>query len=169
MTAIVAITEHGKIWMGGDSCCTLGDAVEIQRDSKVRKRGEILIGTAGDGRWETITHHLADFPSVSGDLDRYVAVDICDAIRVVIKNTGEEMPNGVAIIGVRGRLYYVDSTLATWRPLDAYAAEGSGAVAALSALDAGIRGTPKHRIRRALEIAEKRIPGVRRPFKFVNT
>lgn len=158
--------------MGADSCCTIGKTVEMQRDPKIRKRGknnEILIGTAGDGRWETLWHHVVNFPDVTGDPDRWMAVELTEAVRAATKQTGEDIPNGSAIVGIRGRIYYVDSSLATWRPLDSYAAEGSGAVAAMAALDAGIRGTPKHRLKRALEIAEKRVPSVRRPFRFISS
>ena len=172
MTAIVAIRDGHRVWIGGDSACSSDDTIEVQRDAKVRKRGEIVLGTAGDGRWETALHFGVDIPRVIADLDKWVAIELTEAIRGYLKGTGEtgdEKPDGDALIGVRGRIYYLDSTLCTWKPLDPYGAVGSGSVAALSALDAGIRGTPKHRIKRALEIAEKRTPFVRRPFRIVST
>ena len=172
MTCIVAVAETGKVWIGGDSAVSIGDSIEIQRDPKVRKRGKIVIGTAGDGRWENVIHYGVKIPDITADLDNWVSVDLCDAIRQYLRQCGEteaEKPEGDLLIGVRGRIYNIDSDWCCFKPVNSYAAIGSGSSAALAALDAGIRGTPKNRIKRALEIAEKRTPFVRRPFRIVST
>jgi hypothetical protein len=68
------------------------------------------------------------------------------------------------LVAVRGALWHLSSCGAVTRTEDGYSAAGSGRHAALAAMDALGRISPKRRIRKAVEVAARREPGVSAPF-----
>ena len=173
MTAIVGIAEKGRVWIGGDSQGTRGGTKVRIADGKVVRNEEFLIGTCGALRLLNLVRFIFEPPPLvaDADLDSYMAKEFADAWRACVRESGlltvddgVESYDGELLVGVRGRLYEVDSSFASVRSLDCYAAVGSGDNIALGALDATKGMQPEKRIRRALEAAAKWNDGVSAPF-----
>ncbi len=79
-----------------------------------------------------------------------------------IRNDNQE-EGGSFLVGVRARLYRIDSDFQIGRATNGYDAIGSGERSALGALYVAT-GTPEARLKKALAAAEEYSPGVRRPF-----
>ena len=75
----------------------------------------------------------------------------------------EAEQGGTFIIGVRGRIFIVESDYQVIEPAARFAAVGSGAPYALGSL-ATSKGSPVARVRQALAVAERFCAGVRAPF-----
>ena len=177
MTAIAA-AEHGNaVWMGGDSAFSTDDAVWIQSESKVFRRGPVVFGTAGRARWETLLRYVVEVPPVKRDTDphRWANVDLASAIRKAATQEGFTNENGFvefegceAMVGVLGKLFVIEFDLSAWRPLCGYHAIGSGGEHARVSLTetADRKLQPKTRIKRALQQSADKTPFVRPPFTF---
>ena len=175
MTAIVGLVHKGHVWMGGDSAYSTEDEVWIQRDPKVFRRGDVLIGTCGLGRFESVMRYLVEIPKLRKGVDvgQWVNVELAYEVRKAHVNDGYEHTSGAfevvdcqALIGVAGELFVLDSDLCAWRPLCGYAAIGSGEGPARTSLHETEKLLPKTRLKRALERASQETTGVRPPFTF---
>jgi len=173
MTAIVGIAEKGKVWIGGDSQGTRGGTKVRLAEGKVTFNGEFLIGTCGTHRLANLARHIFVPPPLvaAADLDGYMAREFSDAWRECVRSSGQlnvengyESCDGNMLVGVRGRLYELDSSFGAVRSLDCYAAIGSGDNIALGALHVTKGTKPEKRVRLALEAAAKWNDGVSAPF-----
>ena len=128
MTCIVAVAEHGRVWMRGDSAVSMGDdAITLQAESKVFKIGRVVVGCCGDNLWEASFRRLRVPRAPGPDLAAWVAADLTDAIRAFIKdNEIEASDESAALIAIGGFLYYVEADGFPWRVRGRYAAIGSG-------------------------------------------
>jgi ATP-dependent protease HslVU (ClpYQ) peptidase subunit len=175
MTAVVGLVHNGKVWMGADSAFSTTEEVWVQRDSKIFRRGDVLIGTCGEGRYESVMRYLVEIPRLKKGVDpaQWANVDLAYEIRRAHVNDGFvhdsgffEMEGCEALIGVAGELFIMSADLCAWRPLCGYAAIGSGEGPARSSLHETEKLQPKTRLRRALERAASETTGVRPPFTY---
>ncbi len=175
MTAIVALVHNGRVWMAGDAAFSTEEEVWIQRDPKVFRRGDILIGTCGLGRYESVMRYLLEVPKFKRGTDpsHWVNVDLAYEIRKAHINDGYTSETGPfliaecqALIGVGGELFQLEPDLHAWRPYCGYAAIGSGEGPARTSLHETEKLQPRTRLKRALERAAAETTGVRPPFTY---
>lgn len=178
MTCIVGLEHDGKVTIGGDSAGVGGYSLTIRADEKVFKVGEFAMGFTSSFRMGQLLRYKLSLPSFpeNVDLDRYMATSFIDAVRQVMKDGGYCYTNngresgGTFLVGIRGRLYTIAGDFQIGRSTAGYNAVGCGDDLAIGALFAteGARITPKDRITKALQAAERFSAGVAPPFNFVD-
>jgi len=175
MTAIVGLIHKNRVWMGGDSAFSTDEEVWIQRDPKVFRRGDVLIGVCGKARFEALMRYVVDIPRFRKGQDpgQWINVELAYEIRKSLINDGYVHESGAfeidecqAMIGVAGCLFVMESDLCFWRTLEDYSAIGSGAGPARTSLCETAKLQPRTRLKRALERAAKETTGVRPPFTY---
>lgn len=176
MTCIVGIAENGIVYLGGDSASSTPDGESfLPTRPKVFLKGELVIGVSGSGRVNNLIRHKLSVPPITADPEHYLAVDFVDALKAMLKEDGrkddELMDDSFLLIGLRGRLFVIDSTFQVSEMMRKYDAIGSGAPVALGALYATSWGDnpPLVRLRMALDGAQEHNAFVRAPFVFVQT
>ena len=164
MTCIIGYVHEGKVWMGGDSLITNGSVQKVLTQRKVFKRGDMLIGVSGPARLIQLVRHELGFQSVSdtSKLETYESVlaRFVEPLRELLKERGfldsedgKDTTNSSILIGVHGRLFYLDSWLALVEHEDRFQAIGGANEVAIGAFAALDQMQPRERILRALEIA----------------
>lgn len=174
MTCIVGMTHNGTVWMGGDSAGTAGNMNQrIRADKKVFIKEGMIIGFCGSFRMGDILKHKLQVPTpVNGDVDSFMVNQFVDALRDCLESenksaglTGHDRLYPSILVGLRGRLYNIESDYQCGRPEDGYDAVGSGSSVAVGAMHAAPEGiTPRRRITIALEAASRMDAAVRPPF-----
>lgn len=174
MTAIAAlVSRDGTVWMGGDSATSLGDNVRHDRDPKVARVGEMLVGYAGSGRaGQVLLHHFKPPERKSGLTDlQYLSGPFVKKLRKLFEDHHEardvESGDGIhVLVGYRGAVYIFDAGDGLSATSLNYDAIGSGSDVALGALyaTAKIAMRPEKRLRLALEAAAEFKTGVAPPF-----
>lgn len=172
MTCIVAIGENGNSWMGSDSGAWVNNVVHTVADTKVIHKGEFLFGYCGLRRFGDLLRFAFEPPMIDGDLDAYISISFCDALRHVLKDKGhlktesgiDSLDTSRFCVAVRGRVFYIDGCFAVHRPAENYVAIGCAEEAALAVLDVTEHIEPEERIKLALVTAARRVDGVRPPF-----
>lgn len=176
MTCIVGIAENGVVYLGGDSASSTPDGESfLPTRPKVFLIGEMAIGVAGSGRVNNLIRHKLTIPPVTLDPERYLAIDFVDTLKSLLKDDGrkddELMEDSFLLIGLRGRLFLIDSTFQVSEMRCGYEAIGSGAPIALGSLYATSwdGNPPLGRLQMALNAAQEHNAFVRAPFMFVQT
>ncbi len=183
MTCVAALIDGGRVWMAGDSLCSVDDDTHYtDGQSKVWKRGEWIFGECGDARPTALLRHALELEEPEGgSLDRWMHTSFAKAVRRCFRQNGYEIVRSAEddddktdfglLIGVDGRLYHLDADLYVGRIKAPYYAVGSGGKVALGALGAtaGSGYVPSQRLEMALELAERWCVGVRRPWTVVYT
>lgn len=171
MTCIVGVRQNGRVWLGGDSAGTMDDwSLYIRTDPKVFQVGEFLIGFTWSFRMGQLLRYAFAPPLITGDLYAYLVTTWVDAMRECFKAGGfarkdmEAEQGGQFLVGVRGRLFNVQSDYSIGEVLMPYDAVGCGAPVALGALAVLHDLPPAARCRKALRAAELHNAGVRGPF-----
>lgn len=179
MTVIAGLAHKGTVHIGADSAGISGYELRERRDAKVFRNGPYAMGFTTSFRMGQLLHHALQPPAPpedDADLHRFMVTTWVDAVRDCLKTGGwakkdsEQEEGGTFLVGVRGRLFVVDSDYQVAEPADNYAAVGCGNDVALGALHvSGFYGflTPQVRVKCALETAEKFSAGVRGPFTYV--
>lgn len=143
MTCIAGAISGNEVWIGGDAVCTQDySAARVSTQAKVFQVGEFLIGSSGTLRVQQIIRYLFVPPPVEMDLMSYMVKVFVPALKGVIQENGGETkdPNGNSIldgrylIGVRGRLFEVDSSYAVFEAKTNYASIGCADQEALAAM-----------------------------------
>lgn len=173
MTCIVGLVDGGRVWMGGDSAGTAGWDLTVRADRKVFRNGPYVMGFTTSFRMGQLLRHgfAAPVPPDSpADLEAFMATTFIDAVRERLKAGGwavknlEQEQGGTFLVGVRGRLFRIDSDYQVGEGVDGYAAIGCGDQVAHGALFAS-QGRPAFdRVAMALAAAERFSAAVRRPF-----
>lgn len=170
MTAIVAIEHKGMVHMASDSAITDENGEQfLLRSGKVFQRGRYVFGYTGAARYGAVLQHIVDWPEVPRyAIDKFANVEVSAALQKAFKEQGVEYDQSEALVGIAGRLYYLESDLALTRILTPYAAVGAGFGPAMGALGATARDVPdiRKRLVVALEQAEACSGTVRRPWRF---
>jgi ATP-dependent protease HslVU (ClpYQ) peptidase subunit len=178
MTCIVGVVAGSTIWMGGDSLSSYPASYEVRRDRtpKVFRLGELLIGYTTSWRMgQLLQHNLTAPPQRHDDSDeKWLATAFIDAVRQVLKTGGfahkenEVERGGTFLLGLRGKLYEVDSDYQVGAPGEPYGACGAGRPYALGALHTMMAlDRPLHakdRVRYALDAAAYHSAFVRAPY-----
>jgi ATP-dependent protease HslVU (ClpYQ) peptidase subunit len=178
MTAIVGIAHNGTVHIGGDSAGVAGYVVHPRADTKVFTTGLYAFGFTTSFRMGQLIRWAWTPPEPpAGDLDRFMATTFVDGVRDCLKAGGwaskenERESGGVFLVGVAGRLFFVDSDYQIGESAQGYDAVGSGDELALGALYATARTrlSPRSRLQVALEAAERFNGNVQGPFAYVST
>ena len=190
MTCIIAAEANGKVYMGADSVAL--DRTydfDVIEGSKMFRRGEMLIGCAGQPRQAQIVKHYAHLPSQPSDInktlpgyrdrsdDQYLMAFI-ENIRTALRDYGcMEMENGIEagcnlIIGYHGKVYAVENHFQIHRSRRGCIATGVGAPYALASLLTSMRPPVSwervdmtDKITVALQIASQLCVAVYAPFQ----
>lgn len=186
MTCIAAIVKDGAVYMAGDAACGRGYLRSLIKTPKVLQIGQFVMGFSGSARNAQILSNLFSPPRLpdsssaeSGDpLYRYMVGEFVNQLRATLKGAGcttlkdasEGLVGGSSfLVGVRGRLFTIDSEFSVHEWTTDYSSVGCGEDFAMGALFATSSTTlePKERLRLALEAAEAGSGFVQRPFSFV--
>lgn len=187
MTVISALVHKGTVYMGGDTQGTYAQTVRVPMSGgKVARVGDFIFGSCGSGRVGALLRAAFTPPTTPGNdldfylannhggsLDVYIATDFVGAIydllskhHALCKETEsgrEGMGGGGALlVGVRSRLFLVDSYLCTTALGDPYFAIGSGGDVALGALYACLDDStlsPADKVARSVAAAIKHVEG----------
>lgn len=176
MTCIAAVTDGKTVWMGADAAGVSNWELTIRADPKVFISGNFLIGFTTSFRMGQLLHHRFTPPPCYDGRDpfSFMAVDFVDAVRHCLKDGGwaekfnEQERGGQFIVGLKGRIFTVDSDFQVGEPVVQYAAIGCGGTYALGALHATPDKTPAIRVETALRAAEYHSAGVRGPFTILS-
>lgn len=178
MTCIVAIETPEGAWIGADSLTSAGWTVEAVAGGKLCEPVPGLIAAvAGEIRHANIVRHRwrPSPPAIGQEFDAWL-YDAVESLREAVKasgsawtDNGQENTSGghsSVLLVAGGRVAYVGTNFAIWRPASGYAAAGSGEAHALGALytTARLPIPAEDRVRLALAAAEAHAPGVRAPF-----
>jgi ATP-dependent protease HslVU (ClpYQ) peptidase subunit len=178
MTCIAGAIKGTEVWIGADAVTVQGSsAARVSTQAKVFQVGEFLIGSAGTLRIQQIIRYMFTPPVIETDLVTYMVKEFVPSLRTIIQSNGGEFkdPNGNSIldgaylIGVRGRLFEVDSSYAVFEAKANYAAIGCADQEALSAMFTAtslMAGdiTPKQIVERGLLAAVEFDTSIRQPF-----
>jgi ATP-dependent protease HslVU (ClpYQ) peptidase subunit len=142
MTCIAGAIKKGELCIGGDTASTSRkDNVRMGAHSKVFVLGEFLIGSSGTVRTHQIAQYLFEPPEIDGDLMTYMVKLFASSLRIAMKEEGgEETVNGNLemnarlLVGIRGRLFIVDSGYGVFEASANYAAVGCADQEALSGM-----------------------------------
>jgi len=177
LTCIVGLEHDGKVTIGGDSAGVSGWSLDVRADEKVFKRGVYAFGFTSSFRMGQLLRYapldIEAKPSLK-DLDAYMVTGFVDAVRSCLKaggyvktDNGQE-EGGTFLVGVKGRLYTVESDFQVAQSTAGFASVGCGAQVALGAMHVlPIAFDPTDRVTMALRAAERFSAGVRGPFHVV--
>ena len=172
MTAIAAVTDGRRVWIGGDSAGVAGLSLIQRADEKVWTDKGMVFGFSGSFRMGQLLRYALTVPprTEGDDVARWMTTSFIDSVRRTMKEGGlatvdkgvEELP-GSFLLGYQGRIYNIDIDLQVGYAIHGFDAIGSGADVALGAL-AVAKGEPRARVLRSLQTAEMFNAGVRGPF-----
>lgn len=174
MTCIAGVVEGGEVFIGADSAGVDSGSLSIftMTNSKLFRLGEeMLIGYTSSFRMaQLIKYHLEPPIFDDSDLERQLVTKFIPPLRQCLSEGGFTRKidgvesGGEFLIGLRGRLFFVDIDFMVGETTHGYGAVGCGMYLALGSL-ASTKGLPPHgRIIRALEAATLHSAGVRPPF-----
>jgi len=173
LTTVIAYADKktNKVWMGCDSATT-GEHQTIITESKVFKKGKLLIGVSGCLRSADILEHRMKLPAKRKlTSDKYIRTAIVDAIReslcsygAMSINDGEHESPLCLLLGYDGRLYKMYSNFSINESIIGYNATGSGGPFALGALYNSHFLNIEADLIKALEAGEEFDQGSRGPF-----
>lgn len=180
MTCIIGLEHQGKVYIGCDSISLNGWAKDITAVKKVFRKGDMLIGIAGNPRqMQILQYFVMDMPHPASMTDEeYLVRTIVEQARVAFRQCGfTETDNGREtgasfLIGYRGKLYSVENGFQLCRSARGYTAMGVGDDFALGALQALMSEDeymvqslpPEILLRRSLEVAGELSSGVCGPY-----
>lgn len=173
MTCIVGHTDGKTVTMGGDSAGVSSWDLTLRSDPKVFVCGEFLMGFTSSFRMGQILRYSFSPPEIAGqDLFGYMACCFIDSVRSALNKGGfAEIENqrergGTFLVGVRGRLFEIDSDYQVGEGILNFESIGCGMQAAKGAMFATEESplSAERRILLALRAAESLNAGVRGPF-----
>jgi ATP-dependent protease HslVU (ClpYQ) peptidase subunit len=174
VTCVVGDTDGKIVTIGGDSAGVGGFDLTVRADEKVFVLGEFIFGFTTSFRMgQLLRYHLKPPEFKEGqDVFAYMVTSFVDAARTILKNGGfaqkenEVEQGGTFLVGIRGKLFAVQSDYQVAESADPFCAVGCGDQIANGAMYAmsGFELTAKQRVLKALEAAERFSAGVRRPF-----
>lgn len=178
MTCIVGLVHEGRVWLGGDSCGSNGYTDLTIKAPKVFRRGPYVMGYTTSFRMGQLLECWPKLPEPHPKADRkglhqFMILSFVDWMRTAFedggwlkKNDGREQ-GGKFLVGLRGRIFCVESDLSVLERAEGYDAVGCGAAFALGAMSV-LRTKPRTRLRAALQAAETHGSGVRPPFRIIS-
>lgn len=168
MTAIAALVDKGKIYVGGDSAGIAGLNISIRTDEKVFINKEFIMAFTSSFRMGQLLHYKFVPPKQKRNTDdmKYMVVDFIDAVKKLFKDNdfGEKDEGGQFIVGYHGKLYEIQTDFQVACNEVNFAAVGCGAPIVLGSLYSTVGMDPTKRINLALEAASRFNAGVAAPF-----
>lgn len=174
MTCIVGLVSKDGVWLGGDGLGSTEHTKCKVAGGKVFRNGEFVMGFCGDFRIGQILRYAFIPPPINGDITRYMCVEFSNALRAAFKDAGYLQTNdgvergGDFLVGIRGRLFCVESNFQVIETVLPYIAIGSGDSYAMGAMYANRKGKPRDRVMLALKAAAEFCPSVGGPFKVIH-
>lgn len=176
MTVIVGYKDGDNVYIGGDSAGVNGYNITVRADDKVFNNKDFTMGFTSSFRMGQLLRYSFNPPDHPVDMDtaEYVNTLFVDAIRACLKQGGfakiesGEETGGTFLVAYKGELFIIYDDYQVAIPSDGYAAVGCGRNLALGSLySTGNIKSPKVKVTKALEAAEKFSAGVRGPFKII--
>jgi ATP-dependent protease HslVU (ClpYQ) peptidase subunit len=175
MTCIVGIAHKGRVYLGGDSAGVSGLDLTVRADEKVFRHGEFAVGFTSSFRMGQILRYVFTPPEIRHDEDlmSYMVKRFIPEVRTVLKDEGyahienNREHGGFFLVGVRGRLFEIESDFQVGEATSGVAAVGCGYAYALGSMFAQSKAAPETRLQNALEAAANFSAGVVAPFRFV--
>lgn len=174
MTCIVGLAHGKSIYIGGDSAGVGGYSLTVRADQKVFVRHGLIWGFAGSYRFGQLARYKFVPPKFTGDdVYAYMVGPFIDALRACLKEGGairtkdgiDETDGALALVGVSGRLFRIDTDFQLGESLHDFECIGCGGYLAIGSMASLPRSmSPTKRIIRALQVAEQWSAGVRGPF-----
>ena len=174
MTCIVGLIHNGSVYMDADSGSLTGYAQTSVAETKVYRKGELLIGDSGSVRCAQILRYAVKPQTIPQDADmhEYLSTVFADDFRRALKAAGIETPWkqpdpwGEALIGARGRLYKLGHDFSVVSSAgSAYMCLGGAADIALGAMFVTRAWPdPKLRLELALSAATHHMAGILPPY-----
>lgn len=168
MTAIAALVDKGKIYIGGDSAGVAGLAISIRADEKVFVNSQCIIGFTTSFRMGQLLQYKFVPPKQKRNTSdmQYMVVDFIDAVRKLFidNDYGEKDDGGQFIVGYKGKLYEIERDFQVACSAIGFAAVGCGAPLVLGSLYSTVGMDPIKRINLSLEAASRFNAGVAAPF-----
>jgi len=183
MTCVVGVRHEGVIYIGADSLSSDRVEAQVRKDPKVFTLGEFVIGFTSSWRMGQVLRYHFKLPAIPDDIDlhAYMVLHFVEELRTVAKKAAiAEVQNSVEslgkfLVGVRGRLFCIESDFQVGEGVQDYAAVGSGSAYALGAMHFQrwrLLDRPRYpsaEIQCALEAASEHSPYVRGPWVFCHT
>lgn len=175
MTCIVGWTNSKTVLIGGDSLGSNSNLDAMpRRDPKVFVSNGIAIGCTSSFRMcQILIAHLDVKCTPVDEPFEWMLKTFIPRVRALFQDHGylekekERESGGFFLVGVRGRLFCVESDFQVGEPDLPYWALGCGAQYALGSLHSSGRSRRWAALHRALVTAETFSAGVRAPFHFV--
>lgn len=177
MTCVVgAVDDRGRVYMGADSSAVDSNIITRHTLPKVFKVGEFGIGYCHSFKLGQLLEFCFVPPPLEESMNqheiiRYMVTEFIPELRSQLESNGypnheDEKDNWSLLVGVRGRLFTIESDFHLGYDEMQYAAIGAGTEYALGAMfcsqDSGLR-----LVRSGLEAAEYFCPYVTTPFNFI--
>ena len=119
MTILIGYEHDGEAYIGCDSSLSSQHTIHVERDTKLFRRGELLIATTSTGtRFKQLLKYM--MPGLDEQRDtqsdyEYIVRVVVEAIRDTMNkygmactgSDGDEIMNGVCLIGYRGKIYRI--------------------------------------------------------------
>lgn len=172
MTAIVAVSHKGRVYMGGDAACNSGDHVSVMSEPKVWKAAGMVMGVCGHLCVLQFAKYSVQWPRYKGqNPERFMGSQLAPLYRKALKTLRGELLTGGdddpldadILLGLGGKLFSMDASGAFCDQGSAWAI-GSGGDVANGVLFHTAGEEPEDRITCALEAAEEVCLSVRSPF-----
>lgn len=173
MTAIVAIAQDGKVYMGGDSAGSNYRAITNRKDEKVFIKGKFIFGCTSSFRMIQILKWSFTVPAQKKNMsdEEYMQTTFVNALRKCFKKygfgkiaEGSDNRGGTFLVGYKGEIYEVENDFQVGMCHDNFNAVGIGDDTCIGSLFSTKHEPPRTRLQRALEAAEFRNIGVRAPY-----
>jgi hypothetical protein len=171
MTVIAAVVDQGRVYMGADSAALDAyNCITIRKDPKVFVNGGFLIGFTSSFRMGQLLMDAMFADPGNMDLFHYMRTQFVPVVRACLKDGGytkvdnNRENGGEFLVGIRGRLFMVDSDFQVGEREDGFDSVGQGSQEALGVLYATRGMEPDARLRLAMKASERYRPGVRGPF-----
>lgn len=154
MTCIVAISDNGIVYMGGDRGYSDGNSIMPSLEPKIFDKGLYLIGYAGNaGTGQNIVYNFnAPTLVTNTKIEKYMHGAFMPALKKFIKDDIDKDDDTSFIVGIKGRVYEI--SLQDYQCTEyASIAIGSGYSYALGSLHSTTSLDSNKRIKLALQAA----------------
>lgn len=181
MTCIVGHVDRKQktVTIGGDSCGSSGNSIEIRKDVKVFKNGDFVIGCTASFRMIQLLRFSFTPPEInSKDIYQYMCTDFVNAVRRCFEGGGYlqrysdgDEKGGTFLVAYKNRLFKVEEDFQVGEVLIGFDAIGCGGTFALGALYSMAKNdlSTREKVLCALNAAVFFANGVRGPFILLST
>lgn len=175
MTCIIGYVDNGCVYIGGDSAASDESDIDVRKESKVFRNGDMGFGYSGSFRMGQLLRYSLRIPVQKNKTPilRYLCTTFVNAVRKCFKENKyipDPKEDWAFIIGYRGHLYQIYDDFHVAEVNTPYDACGGGKAYALGAMNILHKQKlkPKTKIRRALKATAIHAVGVRGPFKIIS-